>query len=64
MANARWSKWRAAAATRPDPEPKMVRWHRFEYGIRDKLTGELHWRDLVSIRQAAKALSLILKFCQ
>lgn len=44
-------------------EPKMVRWHRFEYGVRDKMSGETHWRDLTSIRQAAKALGLIMKFC-
>jgi hypothetical protein len=39
----------------------MQRWHRFQYGVRDKVTGETHFRDLVSVRQAAKALSLILK---
>lgn len=63
MAKARWDKWRAEATKRPEPEPKMVRWHRFEYGVRDKLTGEAHWRDLTSIRQAKEALGLILKFC-
>ena len=39
----------------------MERWHRFEYGVCDKRTGETHFRDLVSVRQAAKALGLILK---
>ena len=62
MAKARWAKWRAE--DRPESEPRMVRWNRFEYGIRDRMTGETHWRDLVSIRQAAKALGLIMKFCQ
>jgi hypothetical protein len=42
-------------------EPKMERWHRFQYGVRDKLNGEEHWRDLVSARQAAKAFGLILQ---
>jgi hypothetical protein len=40
----------------------MVRWHRFEYGVRDKLTGETHFTDLKSVRQASKALGLIVKF--
>lgn len=52
-----------AAAGLLEREPKMVRWHRFEYGVRDKQTGEVHFRDLVSVRQAAKALGLILKYC-
>ena len=45
-------------------EPRMLRYCRFAYGVRDKLTGETHWRDLVSVRQAYKALGLIVKFCQ
>lgn len=43
-------------------EPKLERWHRFEFGVRDKLTGETHFTDLKSVRHAAKALGLILKF--
>jgi hypothetical protein len=62
MANARWKQWRANVANRPDPEPKMKSYNRFEYGVRDKLSGEEAWRDLVSVRQAAKALGLIKKF--
>ncbi len=64
MARARWAKWRADVENRPEPEPRMERWHRFEYGIRDRLTGEAHWQTLVSVRQAAKALGLIVKYCQ
>jgi hypothetical protein len=63
MAKARWDRWRANSENRPEPEPKMVRWHRFEYGIRDTVTGETHFRPLVSGRQAAKAIGLILKYC-
>jgi hypothetical protein len=62
MARARWDKWRAGLGNRPEPEPRMVRWHRFEYGVRDKLTGETHFTDLKSVRQASKALGLIVKF--
>ena len=50
------------AAGELEREPRMLKWHRFEYGIRDKVNGETHWRDLVSIRQAAKALALIVKY--
>jgi hypothetical protein len=44
-----------------EPETKMERWNRFEFGVRDKLNGEVAWHDLVSVRHAAKALGLILK---
>jgi hypothetical protein len=43
-------------------EPRLERWHRFEFGVRDKLTGDCHFTDLKSVRHAAKALGLILKF--
>jgi hypothetical protein len=45
-------------------EPKLVRWYRFEFGVRDKLTGETQFVDLKSARHAAKALGLILKHYQ
>ncbi len=47
-----------------DEEPRMIRWHRFELGVRDKVTGEVAWVDLKSVRHASKALGLVLKFCQ
>jgi hypothetical protein len=28
------------------PEPKTVRWHRFEFAVRDKQTGQTAWHDL------------------
>ena len=67
------ANWRAAKARKRqaaidagliEQEPKMERWCRFEFGVRDKLTGEFHWHDLVSVRHAKTALGLILKFCQ
>lgn len=66
------SRWRAAKARKRqaliesgllEQEPKMERWHRFEFGVRDKLNGETHFVDLKSVRHAAKALGLILKYC-
>jgi hypothetical protein len=42
-------------------EPRMERWYRFQYGVRDKSTGEEHWRDLKSVRQMKTAVGLILK---
>ena len=43
-------------------EPKMERWHRFQFGVRDKVTGETHFVDLKSVRHASKALGLVLKY--
>lgn len=43
-------------------EPKLERFHRFEFGVRDKLTGEFAWRDFVSVRHASKALTLVQKY--
>lgn len=52
------------AAGLSEREPKLIRWYPFEYGVRDNRTGETCFRDLVSVRQAAKALGLILKHLQ
>ena len=46
-----------------EPEPRMTPFHRFEFGVRDKITGEVGWHDLVSVRHAGKALGLILRHC-
>ena len=43
-------------------EPKFERWFPIEFGVRDKITGETAWHDLKSVRHAANALGLILKF--
>jgi hypothetical protein len=64
------SNWRAAKERKRldriaagwTPEPKFIRWHRFEFGVRDKLSQETHFVDLKSVRHAAKALGLILKY--
>jgi hypothetical protein len=45
----------------PEPEPKRQRWHRFEFAVRDKLTGQTAWHDLKSVRHAATACRLILR---
>lgn len=44
------------------PEPKMERFCRFEFGARNKVTGETAWADLKSVRHATIALGLILKY--
>jgi hypothetical protein len=62
MRAAKERKRAAAMAAGWLPEPKFERWHRFEFGVRDKLTGETHFTDLKSVRHAAKALGLVLKF--
>lgn len=43
---------------------KLVRWYRFEFGVRDKITGEAYFVDLKSVRHASAALGLILKYYQ
>jgi len=40
----------------------MVRYYPLEFGVRVKATGETHFTDLKSVRHAAKALGLILKY--
>lgn len=62
MRAAKSRKRQAAIDAGWTPEPKMQRAYRFEFGVRDKATGETHFVDLKSVRHAAKALGLILKF--
>jgi hypothetical protein len=66
------ANWRAAKARKRqqmiddgllEQEPKLIRWFPFEFGVRDKRTGETAWHDLVSVRHAAKALGLVKKYC-
>jgi len=45
---------------KPQPERKP----RFEFGVRDRVTGEQAWTELRSVRHAARALGLVLKYCQ
>lgn len=58
----RAAKERKRLENQVEREPKMQRFHRFEFGVRDKITGEFAWRDLTSVRHASKALGLILKY--
>lgn len=44
-------------------EPTFELYYPLEFGVRVKATGETHFHDLVSVRYAAKALGLILKYC-
>jgi hypothetical protein len=63
-------RWREAKARKHQeaistgwlPEPRFIRSYLYEYGIRNVVTGETHWRTLTSARQASKALGLIMKF--
>ena len=56
------AKERKRLTNQVEAEPKMERCFRFEYAVRDKITQEMHWHDLVSVRQAATALGLIQKY--
>ena len=64
------ARWRAAKKRKREeaiaagwrPEPKMERAYRFELGVRDSVTGEVAFVPLKSVRDAARRLSLVLKF--
>lgn len=62
MAAMRAAKERKRLENPPEHEPKMERYYRFEFGVRNKITGETEWHDLVSIRHASKALGLVQKY--
>ncbi len=67
MENMRAAKARKRLENPPEHEPKMVPWHRFEFGVRDKVTGRASygeaWTDFVSIRDAVRRLRVIQKYC-
>lgn len=62
MAKMRAAKERKRLAATIEREPRRVPHYPFEVGVRNKSTGETAWTDLRSVRDAAKKLSLILKF--
>ena len=63
MCAMRAAKERKRLANPVEHEPAVERFYRFEFGVRDKLAREPEaWHDLVSVRHAATALGLILKF--
>lgn len=62
MANMRAAKERKRLENPPEHEPKMERFCRYEFGVRDKITGETAWHDLVSVRHASTALGLVQKY--
>lgn len=62
MAAMRAAKERKRLENPPELESRMQRWYRFEFGVRDKVTGQTDFVDLRSVRHAAKALGLILNF--
>lgn len=45
-----------------EPEPRMVRWNRFEIVVVDRLTGERGSFELRSLRDAVKRLAVMMKF--
>jgi len=60
---AKTRKHEQAVADGYEPEPKIVRYYPLEFGVRDKRTGETAWVDFRSVRDAAKRLSVVLKYC-
>jgi hypothetical protein len=69
MGNMRAAKERKRLARGPrEEEPKLVPWHRFEFGVRDKIQGRHGygeaWTDLRSIRDVVRRLRVVMKYCQ
>lgn len=45
-----------------EPEPRMRRWHRFEFRVRDRLTGEVSgWYELTSVRDLSRRTGVLLR---
>lgn len=63
MENMRAAKERKRLLNPPEHEPKLVRCYHLELGVRNKLTGETAWIDLKSVRDAARRLGVVLKYC-
>lgn len=68
LANMRAAKERKRLERGPrEEEPRLIKWHRFEIGVRDKVTGRSGygeaWMDLVSIRDVVRRLRVIVKEC-
>lgn len=63
LAQMRAAKELKRLANPVEREPQFERFYRFEFGVRDKTGREAEaWHDLVSVRHAATALGLVLKF--
>lgn len=61
--NANAAKARKRMAHGPvESEPRMTHWNRFSITITDKMNGETGVFDLRSVRDAAKRLTMILRY--
>ena len=45
-----------------EPEPRMVKWHRFRIRVYDDLVGESHQFRLVSLRDTMRRLSVMRRY--
>jgi hypothetical protein len=45
-------------------EPELIRYYPIQLGVRDKISGDIAWIDLRSVRDAARRLSKVLKYYQ
>jgi hypothetical protein len=64
MANMRAAKARKRLANPIERAPIMRRYYPLELGVRDRRTGDTAWVKLKSVRDAAKRLSIILRYYQ
>ena len=63
MKSMRAAKERKRLANPVEREPEYVRYYPLQLGIRNKHTGETAWTDFKSVRDAAKRLTIIQKYC-
>lgn len=61
MARARWDRYHAS---KPDREPRFVRYFPLQIGLRDTRTGEEGWTELRSVRQALRLVGNFLRHWQ
>ena len=54
-------KMERGAAGLLEREPKLVKWFPLELGVRDKVSGDVAWTDLKSVRDTARRIGVVLR---
>lgn len=62
MAAMRAAKERKRLQNPSDREPDLLKYFPFEFGIREKSTGETAFRDFVSVRDSTRRLSALRRY--
>lgn len=62
MAAMRAAKERRRLENPVESEPRMERWFPLQLGLRDKVTGDVAWVDLRSLRDALRRLRIVFRW--